>query len=222
MTKTARGRPHDHSYCVAIINRRGHGLVISEISRELGINERRVRDTLQRHGVDGAAGKRSPTTSGRVEEIKAMFAAGSTQQAIAQQIGVSRERIRQVLTQAGVDTRRAPHSRHQCDDLCAALLAETPPVDIAALGRRVGRVYSMVLRRAQVHAVEFRSLGNKHVCDHRCERIKAALASGSGMVTTFASVGMAPGTGVQRYRAYHPEFAWPISEWWLRRKATTP
>ena len=214
-----RGRPHDHRFCVAVLTRRDHGLVVSEISRALGLSDTRVRSILKRHDAATALGKRQPTTVGRVDEIKVMFSEGATQTAIAARIGVSRERIRQVLTEGGVETRRP---RHKCDDLCAAIMTEAAaarPVDVAVLARRFRRPYSSALRRAQVHGVTFRSRGNHHICDARCERVRSALEGGGGITAAFVGAGLHPASGGQRYRSYHPEFKWPIAEWWMREKA---
>lgn len=154
--------------------------------------------TLRRGG--GARAIRSPWKDRALQ----LWNAGQTLQAIGGMIGVSRERIRQVLQQTGIVTKS--RRGHRCTDVCAIALAATPPVSVTGLARKHGISWGRMQRAVSIHGILTSHC--HHVCTERCDSIRELLATNMPFRQIAQRLGYSVSTISQRYFTYHPEWNW--------------
>ena len=144
-----------------------------------------------------------------------LHAEGRTTVEIGARVGVSRERVRQVLKKHGISTRRRGGQEHRCRDACALVLAASPPVSIIALSRASGLTWTRINWAVRRHKIP--TTYGRHVCDDRCETLRAALATGLAISQAARRAGFHPEHIVQRFPVYHPDWNWSR----LRRTGAT-
>lgn len=210
------GQRHVCRYCPAIINRYESGLSTLDVAAAVGLSDGMVRYYLKLHGVT----LRDPRVTGRyhrapwADEAERRYRAGETLRELSKAFGVSFERVRQILRQRGVPTRPRPRG-HRCDDICAAILAATPPVNTNEIARQCGCGGDTAVTRARYHGVPYGAGRHfyingrrRHGCDDRCEQFRALLAAGTPRTHIARLLGLTPSHVSVIFPANHPEWPW--------------
>jgi len=81
------------------------GMTCRELSRAIGCSCFTVWAWAKREGVTLTSGRRGQQTDDRAEAMKSMYRQGMTLQVIGEKYNVTRERVRQILARAGVDSK---------------------------------------------------------------------------------------------------------------------
>lgn len=184
-------------------------MTLERIADAVGVCQASVSLALKLHGVP------LKTTAHRKQQwgegAEQRYIAGETPAAIARSLGLSRERVRQVLVKRGV-----PTLTHRCDEVCAALLAP----DFRTrneVARRLNVNPSTVKTRAEYHGVVTRMLGRppgrrpRHYCDERCERVNANLEAGMSTGKAVLAAGFKDAGGrAANLKRYHPGWGWRV------------
>lgn len=194
---------HRCIWCHAAINRYKTGMRVAEIARAIDRGEEQIRRILRIHDI--LLTPRTDRAPWADDAIAARLNDHLTLEQIGRRVGKTRERVRQVLTQRGIDT-KATGRGHHCNRACAVLLAATPPVLLSALGRLHGIPYNVMLYARRYHPIE--TTRARHVCDARCEIARSVLAEGGTFAAVYRATGFHPGPFQQRFAVYHPDWNW--------------
>ena len=232
-TVPQRGRPHHcGEHCTRLVAAYEAGAGVSDLAADTGMKMATIYGILRRHQTkmrtQGSRGTAALTRAGRpilrtqVPEITKLYVdEHRTLQYIADRFGVTRERVRQVLRESGI---RAEIRGHRCDALCHQVLAMPRPLDTMKASIETGRPYQVVHRIAKTHGIQTfgKRPGGRHRCNERCTLIRDTLVANPGINYTqlLKTIGMKSNLN-QRFRAYHPDFPWPTSQWWKREEYPT-
>lgn len=195
--------------CNAIINRYQSGLSSYTVAAEIGTSCWRVFKILRLHGVPIRRTGGPRKFPAWAEEARRRWNLGQTMRMIGDAVGVTAERVRQVLVRLGVDTQSHPprSRRHKCGSACQVVLAALPPVSPTRLARESGVHFSRIARAIKVHKIL--TTHGRHVCNERCARMRTALETGLSVRRAALQAGFrATGTVYQRFPVYHPEWNW--------------
>lgn len=193
-------------------------LSLVDVGSRMGLSGGGVRHRLVVHNIP----RRKPGVLPGpkwVDEACTMWKSERSLHDIGVVVGVTRERVRQVLRQRGISTAR--QHRHCCTQACQVVLAVLPPIALPKLSREVGITLGRLRWAAQCHAVTTADRTTmeklRHVCGPYCKIVPKALAAGLSLRRAWAKVGIRQAGGcTQRYKVYHPDWPWPRPEWWLR------
>jgi hypothetical protein len=114
------------------------GSTIKAIGRETGYSYEKIKKLLRGAGIEPVLTRgRVPSWGGvldlaRAAEIATLYRSGLTLQAIGDQYGVSRERIRQILRKTGVPSHGWPRIRASLPVLQAGTADQSQPTQAAA------------------------------------------------------------------------------------------
>lgn len=185
-------------------------LSLVQLSRKLGIGIGTIRLRLRAHITLRPQG--GPRGMWK-DHALALWNEKHTLQRIGETIGVSRERIRQVLQASGINTSGRRRCGHRCNDACAVALTAIPPISVTRLARQANITWGRLHRAVQIHSIPTGRDG--HVCTERCNTIRDLLATGTSIRQTARTIGIAESAISQRYATYHPDWNW-------ERKRTLP
>ena len=187
-----------------------------------GISAGRVREILVHHGVRvrGVYEATRSRVAPWADEALRLHATGETMRAIGERIGVTRERVRQVLASRGVTGAQPP--RHRCGPACAAVLAASGVVVLVDAARQTGITPRRLKLAARHHGVQYggtnrqgyryafdgRSRGPQHVCTEKCERALAMLRAGVPRNVISRTLRLPPTALYGRWPAFHPDWPW--------------
>ena len=154
---------------------------------------------LKRAGIPARSFRARPPNT-RNAAIVAAYRAGSPAAEVARSVGLTKERVRQILMRACGSYQRPPR-RHRCTDACAAVLAAGVPALVAMdLARATGVSWLRICRAAKWHGVTLG--GPRHVCGPRCAAVLAALHAHAPLRR------VVPTSMAARLKSYHPDWPW--------------
>lgn len=145
--------------CIPAIRLYEQGLSLVETGSRLSVSAMLVYGRLRRHGIAcrprgrGRKGLATPWSDHAVM----LRNDGRTLQEIGTVVGVTSERVRQVLRQIGIPTQK----RHRCNDACTVVFAATPPVSVTQLARQAQISWARIQRAVQIH----------HIPTSRCHHV---------------------------------------------------
>jgi hypothetical protein len=210
--------------CVEIMRLRRENQSIDAVAAALGISRGSVTYVMRVHGLPRLPPKPGPgRPKGRREVPWAQDAIllhkqGLVLNEIGMQIGVTRERVRQVLKEHGLfSTGRG----HFCNEVCRALLAEVKSggaIHFMGFAQRTGLSLTRVTWAANHHHIS--GAGRGHVCTDRCEKMREGLAAGLNVRQAGIAAGW-PKNSPYLYthlKVRHPDWAWPTLPWWKRKR----
>lgn len=135
-----------------------------------------------------------------------MHKTGATMDEIATRLRVSHQAISALAKRAWW-----PPRPHRCDATCRSLLSRPAPVDIGAASRDLGIQAENLRRRLRIHHPDVTIMvATLHRCSDQCRQLSEALLTASSYGEAVRRAGWKGGAAgvVQRYRIYHPGFAW--------------
>ena len=181
------------------------GFSLVAISARLDLSTTPIHKRLQTHGIKlRSRGRPRGIFSPWKDQAIQLWNEGRTLQTIGTVIGVTRERVRQVLQRGGIDTKS--RRGHRCNNACAVSLAATPPVSVTRLARQAGLSWGRMQRAVQIHNIP--TTRGHHVCTDRCARARELLATGMSIRQVGRLIGFKDIYLSQRYATYHPDWNW--------------
>lgn len=154
------------------------------------------------------------------EEACRRFAAGETATEIGLALGLSRERVRQVLHLEGFPQTRQPRRPHQCTPACEVVRQAPEPVVINPLARASGIIPEELRRACRIHGLTTSVKRGGHRCDARCAALREGLDSGLSATRAAIQAGFSVGHVQINIKVYHPDWPWPTLKTLQRHRCT--
>lgn len=204
------GRAHECGpACVEIIRRYvtdGVSVLAAGRSAQMSVSAATTRLLAHGFALRPAATTNALRQEGARPKVLELHAAGLFATQIARAVGVSRERVRQLIAAVGL---RPNRRGHRCTETCRVVLAAAPPLHLGELARHSGRHRNMLAAAAKAHGLVTDRRWRVHECSPRCAQVRAVLASGGSITAAARAAGRSVATVSQRVRVDHPEFPWP-------------